>query len=312
MIISKQLKERFVRDCRIPIKLFAEPYFNERIQSFDKYFGTVAKWEQFVSTLEKYSSEEEYFAAYNKVKDDAINFIKDNPAYEAFNTMDMQPYAIENINFPHKDIYHATNIGRTFASIDMKKANFSSMHYYDPAIFGGAETWEDFLRMFTDNEYIIQSKYIREVILGNCNPKRHITYEKYLMDQVLKDLKVHGIAPSEIVYFSNDEIVVDITDLLDHNWKEVITGVIDRAVIPLRLEVFKLRGIKDNKEIVGYIREMTDGSVDFKCLTNLNYPYVLRALDNEAITDSDLVFEYEGKLAKFLIEPNITIIDTFN
>ena len=96
MIISKKLKERFVKDYKIPIKLFASPYFEDRLQLYDKYFDTMSKYKSFISVVEKYNNEEEYFAAYNKVKDDAINYIKSTEAYNRFNSLDMNSFAINN------------------------------------------------------------------------------------------------------------------------------------------------------------------------------------------------------------------------
>ena len=62
----------------------------------------------------------------------------------------------------------------------MNKANFSALHNYNSNIFNNKNTWEEYVSNFTNNEHIINSKYIRQVVLGNCNPKRCITYEKYL------------------------------------------------------------------------------------------------------------------------------------
>lgn len=70
----------------------------------------------------------------------------------------------------------------------MKKANFTALRHYNKDIVGGKDTYEDFLGMFTDENYFKESKYIRQVIFGNVNPKRQITYEKFLMDKVLVKL----------------------------------------------------------------------------------------------------------------------------
>lgn len=185
MEVSNKAKERFCKDCNIPIRLFQEPYFSDRIKLFDKFYGTVKKWNKFVTELQKYNCEQDYFEEYNRVKDAAINSIKESESYQKFNSEDMNKFAITHKDLSSKDIFKPTNDEKIFISIDMRKANFSSLHSYDKGMFGNADTWEQFISRFTDNEHIINSKYIRQVILGNCNPKRHITYEKYLMDQTL-------------------------------------------------------------------------------------------------------------------------------
>lgn len=107
--------------------------------------------------------------------------------------------------------------------------------------FGVANTWEEYINKFTNNQHIINSKYIRQVILGNCNPKRHITYEKYLIDTVLTYLINVYVSIDRVVFFSNDEIVVDISDMEDSE-KELIRFRITLGMqdfsIPLKIEKY--------------------------------------------------------------------------
>ena len=142
MEVSTRAKERFCKDCNISIRIFQEPYFTDRLTLYDKFYGTREKWDIFLNELSKYNCEQ---------------------------------YAVKHKNLPNKDIFKSSNDGKCFISIDMRKANFSSLHHYNSDIFGGAESWEEFIGRYTGNQHIINSKYIRQVILGNCNPKRHIT-----------------------------------------------------------------------------------------------------------------------------------------
>lgn len=309
MNISYKLKERFVRDFKIPIRLYAEPYFTDRIMLYDSVYGTVEKWKSFVAEVNKFSNEEEYFAEYNRVKEAAMDFIKSSEEYILFNELDMNTYAIDPTyrSLPGKDIYHTQNVGKYFISIDMKKANFSCLKHFGRTIFD-ADTWEEFIGKFTTNQNIINSKYIREVIMGNCNPKRQITYEKFLMSIILDKLIALGIDMSRVVFFSNDEIIFDITDVTDNSILDIINSFVRTCSIPLRVEKFKLQGIKDNEKMIGFIKTITDGELDFKCLNHINTPWVIRTLNNEDIQEDDLVFEHEGKLAKYIDKPNINLI----
>lgn len=319
--MTEKLKERFCKDYRIPIKLFEEPYFSDRLKLYNNEFYTLDLWNEFNKTLQSFDNEESYFAHYNSVKDNAIKFIKESPAFIEFNSMDMSKFAVDSrfIRLPHKDIYHNHNIGRTFISIDMKKANFSSLRHYNPDIFDNVETWEEFITKFTDVPNIIKSKYIRQIIFGQCNCKRHISYEKYLMNLFLSDLIDTGdVSIDDVMFFSNDEIVIDITSYtttgrLDtlSKIKDDCTNIVDKFDteynVPYRINIFRLNGVYQDGKNIGYVRAMTDGSYDFKCLNHINLPWVLRTIKGEQITDSDLVFEYEGALAKFMNTPNIII-----
>lgn len=300
MVVTPRLRERFCKDCNIPINIFHEPYFSERLELYDKYYKTIGKWNLFIEELQKYKNEQDYFEEYNRVKDDAINFIKSTEAYQRFNNEDMNKYAIKNSGLPGKNIYHPDNDGKTFISIDMKKANFSALHFYDASIFDHKETWEEFIGKFTDNKHIINSKYIRQVILGNCNPKKHITYEKYLMDMILNNLLDKGIPLDKVVFFSNDEIVVDASVTL----RIFVEQMLEHITIPLKIEKFKLSRINGTQ---GYLKTVDRNVPEFKCLDGLYLPFVIRYLNDEEVTENDKVFYHEGLLAKFIEVPEINI-----
>ncbi len=311
MEVSTRAKERFCKDCNIPIKIFQEPYFTDRLTLYDKFYGTLGKWNVFLSELGKYHCEQDYFEEYNRVKDAAILDIKSTEAYQKFNEEDMNKYAVSHKNLPNKDIFKLSNDGKCFISIDMRKANFSSLCHYNADIFGEANFWEEFIGRYTDNQHIINSKYIRQVILGNCNPKRHITYEKYLMDGALTYLTEVFISMNRIVFFSNDEIVLDVSDM-DKNKQERIVFAISNGMkdmpVPLKTELFVLHKIGGTdgyyKEIMG---ENENIEIEFKCLDNFALPFVLRKFLGEDVTESDRVFYHEGLLAKFIETPQIEV-----
>ena len=311
MEVSARAKERFCKDCNIPIRLFQEPYFTDRLKLFDKFYGTLEKWNIFLEGLQKYHCEQDYFEEYNRVKDAAILSIKESEAYQKFNEEDMNKYRVTYENLPNKDIFKPSNDGKLFISIDMRKANFSSLYHYDNSMFSGAKTWEEFISKFTENKHIINSKYIRQVILGNCNPKRHITYEKHLMNEVLDVLiKEIGYWFDEIVFFSNDEIVIDMDNYADciRNRNITKSKLEEYFDFPLNVELFYLHKINGTdgyyKEIV---KDINERSFEFKCLDNYMLPFVIRNFLGEEITDSDKVFYHEGLLAKFIEVPKIEV-----
>ena len=310
MEVSTRAKERFCKDCNIPIRLFQEPYFTDRLILFDKFYGTLEKWNLFLEELQKYNCEQDYFEEYNRVKDSAILSIKESEAYQRFNADDMNKYRVTHENLPNKDIFKPTNDGRAFISIDMRKANFSSLHHYSADMFG-VNTWEEFIGKFTDNQHIINSKYIRQVILGNCNPKRHITYEKYLMDILLTDLLEKHIPIERVVFFSNDEIVIDVSDmnksrqvLLAFNIEQYLKDASPKFKVEL-FTLYKIHGTDGYyKEI---INENGEKDIEFKCLDNYMMPFVIRHFLGEEVTDSDKAFYHEGLLAQFIEVPKIEV-----
>lgn len=305
--ISCKAKERFCKDCNIPIKLYQDPYFMDRLRLYDLFYGSLEKWDIFIKELEKYNCEQDYFEEYNRVKDQAINDIKNTEAYQMFNNDDMNLYSVKHKDLPSKDIFKPSFDGKMFLSIDMKKANFSSLSHYSSDIFNGKLTWESFISQYTNNLHIINSKYIRQVILGNCNPKRHITYEKHLMDIVLDF--VEKIIPLEnIVFFSNDEIVFSMDNNSNVTTSQLQKILDDNMLVPLKVELFILHKINGTD---GFYKEIfeEDGSktIEFKCLDNYMLPFVIRKFIGEEITENDKVFYHEGLLSKFIETPNIEV-----
>lgn len=313
MEISITAKERFCKDCNIPLRLFQEPYFTDRLKLYDKFYGTLKKWDLFVKELGKYRCEQDYFGEYNRVKDNAIAFVQNTEAFQRFNAEDMNKYHVVHENLPVKDIFKASNAGKDFLSIDMKKANFSSLKHYDAAIFRGAGTWEEFIGEYTDNRHMIESKYIRQVILGNCNAKKHITYEKYLMDTVLSHIEKYDISHWKIAFFSNDEIIFDVTGMKDlkeilHSCRFLESDIAKHLDIPVRVQYFQLQKIEGTD---GYCKEAINTKdeveIEFKCLNNYVLPFVIRKYLGEEIVDSDRVFYHEGLLAQFIEVPQIEV-----
>ena len=276
--------------------------------------------------INTFKNEQDYFEYYNSVKDNAINAIKESEGYKSFQNEDMNKFAIKNQGYNQKDIYKSFNIEKYFISIDIKKTNFSALYAYDKSIFNGANTYEEFISQFTDKKHIIESKYIRQVIFGNCNCKRHINYEKYLLDQyltkLLKEYKNNlffsakentSTSDYEIVMFTNDEIIIRIDNSVLNHINDLYDIAKLEAVnepIPLRIEAFKLLKIEGTD---GYIKKIIKGNnentLDIKCLSPLYYPFVMRILNNQSIKDIDRTFIHEGLLTKIMEDPKIRISD---
>lgn len=310
--MTNKLKERFCKDMNIPIRVFEEPYFESRLKLYDKQYETVSKYEMFKALVEKFGNEENYLEVYNKLKDSIINFLEETEGMKRFKEVDMNQFKVVNEGFPKNDIYKQTFDGRVFISIDMRKANFTALKHFDKGIVGNCDTYEDFMGMFTDEEYFKQSKYIRQVVFGNQNPKRQTTYEKFLMDSVLTELLKFTKDKKDIVFFSNDEIVVDVTDKTEPEremYSERVQEVLDKQAkqgVYLRQEVFVLRHIPNTD---GYVRKfMNKEGYDFKCVGGLLMPFVLRAYSGDEVQEEDKVFLYEGKLAKLLEVPVVEVV----
>lgn len=313
MIISEKLKQRFCKDCNVPIKIFKEPYFSERMKLFDSFYNISSKWDLFLSELLNYKSEQDYFEEYNRVKDAAISSIKSSDGYLAFiedpNVIYWLPMVPE---YSSKDIFRQANDKHYFISLDMKQANYNALKHYDNSIFTvnniQTNSWEEFISKFTDNRHIQNSKYIRQVILGNCCASRQVRYERQLIEKVLKKLLIEYVEPEWIVSVSNDEIVIDVTSFDDEfmiqMYEKIQSDIYkERFEVPLKVELFKLNR---NINSLGYIKSKISIGYpyEFKCIDAEMLPFVIRYFNREKITENDKVFvSNHGVLAKFIEPP---------
>lgn len=300
MEISNDLRRRFCKNANVPINMFRNPYFIERIHLFDEQYGAITKYVDFRADVRRLGSEQNYREHYNKVKDDAIYDIKSRVAFHEFNNREIKesrgdakipPISATTIFKPK---YH----GEWFISIDMKQANFSALHHYSPAIFGNRDSWHDFISQFTDCRSIIDSKYVRQVILGNCNPRRQVGYEKTLMSELLlRLLKFNAL--DDFVFFSNDEIVIhedsNYSSLLQPINK-VVEEYSEESGLPFRVEHFRLLNIADN---IGWVKTYDNFLFQLKCVDAEYMPMILRMIYEDAVRLHDLYFEFKGSLARF-------------
>lgn len=294
-MLDKALKARFCKDKKVNINLFDEPYFTERLE----LLGKAEEFQAFEKmVVEKFDGDKErYFAYYNELKDKIINYIKTSSAFTQLNSCNMKKFRVKN-NFRQGDVYKIPYIGKTFISIDMKKANFAALVAYaqmENAEFNdNSFDWNLFMSRFTDIKYFYDSKYIRQVVFGNCNPPRQIAYEKYLMDLFLDILfQTVGIKAEAVECFCNDEIVLHYDKVSSKELKDIKEKA-EYFDANLTVEVFKL-GHVDGTDV--FIKRVIneDGSTEnkIKCANPVHYIFVKRLLEDQEITDNDRVFYSE-------------------
>lgn len=309
MEITARLRKRFCTDCGIPMNLSVEPYFTSRLMLYDELYNTLHKWESFMNMLQDFETEEDFYNMYNNLKDTVIEDIRSTSGFEAFINDTQLLNKVDNL-IVKKDIFNKNNVNRRFIDIDIVKANFSSLNAYNPDIFGGLTDWRDYLGQYTNYEYLLNSKYLRQVIFGSCNPKRLASLEKYYMNELVSQLK--GICENgTLAYSSPDEAIIDVTNLTDKQISshlQSIAGKAKNVPVRFRIETFTLHELSGTS---GYYKEITtetgDKKIEIKGIGSDYLPMVIRKFKGEEINELDKVFNYNGVLAKFMITPDIQI-----
>ena len=323
MQITNNMRRRFVKDTSLPIKVFNEAIFADRLRLLDKQFNTTEKWNQFVEIVDQFETELDFFEQYDYIRESVIDHLSNSDKLRYFaQDEDMSRFKIKNTGFPASGVFKDVHVGKFLLSIDMVKANFTALRHYDPEIFHGAKTYEEFIGMFTSYDYFTKSKYIRQFLFGNIAPKRTQKYEQYLMDKILeKILNKTSIPYFKVLYFGSDEIVIDVTHLVERGELDsqfaaqidsIVAGFCDEG-INVRREYYKL--VKIEGTTTGYIKQFVFDTArtkqyEIKGADSIEYPFVIRALEDQMPTDNDMYFLHEGRLAK-LIEPiEIKFVET--
>ena len=323
MLYNRELAKRFISDYKLPIPLINEKYFFYHLALYQEDYNSLEHYIELLDMIgEKYGGDcNKFLEDYYNVRDKIITTIVESEAFQKFNTMDMNVFTIKKKpNITSNNIYKQTNIGKFFISIDLKKANFQTLRNIDKDIVFGADTYEDFIGKFTDLDYIKESKYCRQVIWGKCNPKRHITAEKYFITQIYKKvIEQFPYLSDKCVSLSNDEMIFNV-EFLFYNDKltcftlrEHIEKIAKEIGFEVHVEFFHLKGynlvFKESRSVrkTFFMKDYfcTDGK--FKLIgVPLQYHSICYKLyKGKELNEIDYHFDYEGMNARFCEEFDI-------
>lgn len=299
--LGKEVLKRWVKDYNLPIKIYQEPYFSYLVDLYDDYLNTNAKLELLKEAVSKFESEDKFLAHYYEVRDNVIQSMKSKEEFQEFNTGDLTKYNISS-KYPKNDIYKQTCVGNYYVSIDLVKANYQALKFVNPNIVNNTNTYEEFIGLFTDLEYMAKSKYLRQVIFGNINPKRQIKVERYLIEQIIDTLLAGEMfTADEIEMATSDEVVFRVSKEFAETFiaktQELTTFIKNTLNIDVDIEVFKLVSVEGKY----YAKEFLNKSgYELKAVPQIYFPQVYKKYNNMEIIENDLMFYHEHQLAKFI------------
>ena len=136
--------------------------------------------------------------------------IKSTKTYEKLNAFDMNKEFPLEEQVKQQNIYIIPNVGKKLISVDLEKANFNVLKMIGLSDEIKANSYNELLAKFTQDEYYQISKKIRQVIFGDLNPSRQQRLQKYVINHLCKTLKDNGCILSSA---SSDEIIIQNQDL---------------------------------------------------------------------------------------------------
>lgn len=245
--LSDSIWRKLIKDFNVPI-CHINGMSTTRIIHHAQQLGLtqntdkIIKWNSFLVTLEP-AKREAFMGLTRDVMDSMIQHVLNSEGYkEGFNKVDLQKeMPLVQMNIPTGDVFNATNIHKSFISLDLQEAAFQAFHFWDitkdyPNILPGAvssyKEWvmytvkniahEDPIRqeMLSDDhirdqivEYLQDSKQIRQVIFGKTNPKRIQHVEKWIVQGMVERIREDvGVLP---VRLNNDEAIYEFSEELE-------------------------------------------------------------------------------------------------
>lgn len=309
--ITHKLRKRFVKDFKLPITVLQDPYFPYYIGLYQDLFGSQTKYEQFKDLVGRLDGEGGFFGAASDVVQQAINDVKSRDAYqEEFLKADMNQFKVDE-PLPKGNIYKMDKAKNHYVSIDMRKANFTALSFFNPEITACSLSYEDFLRQFTDEEYFLISKQIRQVIFGNLNPKRQQTIQRWIMGQIAKPFRKEGI---EILCGTSDEIILAVPDdSIPDGFAALVSDIILEDAVPkiagpmdcndslfasdFRVESFWLDCIGGQEYFIK--QKSGTGEIEFKGVPAHYFAEVYKFYLGEEPNMMDRLSFYDGRIVEY-------------
>ena len=307
------LCRRFISDNNLQFQFVDYNHFNYCIN----LFGKKHDWDALLEVIKERfdNNPNKFLDEYYQLRDKIITDFLDKKEYKFFNEeMNLNDFALDkdSRNITSNNIYNRENLGKTFLSIDLKKANFQTMKHISSSMVNNRATYEDFIGDYTDLDYIKNSKYTRQVVFGKLNPKRQITCEKFFTNEIRKLIAPEiYVMSGKIVSMSNDELVYEITtpekinDNLIQKLVEKIKSITDFTV---HADLFKLNGYEFQFMETGvckftfFEKAFSDGSKKLISVPMPFYKMVYKLMNNIPLEDEDYLFEYDKNVICMFIE----------
>lgn len=300
----KKMIQRFVKDYNLPINIYDKEMIEYYMGLYDFFPKDV--YNNLINTIEtKYDGNVDKWLDYCAgVRDRAIEKVKNTPEYIEFNEGDLKKYDIPNKGYGERNCYTEETDGKKFLSIDLKKANFQTLKYLDII---KEDTYDEFIKSVGGDDYIAGSKYLRQVIFGNCNPKRQIRVEKYLIDKIM-NLVMEEVYPKYDVFSVNsDEVVFSLPtnvhcgpgsdDFVEDYVKKKLS-------LDIRVESVKIRKLPivncNGNNVDAYVRHnLITGKDTLKKVSTLFFPQVYKLFWGIPLNKNDRKVYVEDQIATF-------------
>lgn len=299
--ISHSLRKRFIKDCKIPISLVQDPYFDYFLETYESFYNSKTLYTAFCDLVERLGGEESFFVESKRITDSIIEDISNTEAYDTFNNMSLSDYAPAKSDIRQQNIYSQQNVGQAFASFDLSKANYNALKFVNPEIVLNTRSYKDLMKLYTQEEYFINSKHIRQIIFGHLNPKRQMKIQSYIIqNRVIPEILKFMPDTDRIISASEDEVVIKLLPF-EFITEDYINGLKNfKSGVPVKYTAFVLRQLGDKPYFYKELGLRHNPPVEFKAVPQNYFAECFKYYLKEEPTEFDMCTFHEGRVVKYL------------
>ncbi len=289
--MTRKLIQTFEEYSKIPIPTYDPELLQYYLETLEpmydckKMFGL---FEKALKTTGKAFSQE-----LHRTIDIIKTHIEKHPEYIKFK-QEIKSQKIPDLGMGKCEIFKKENVGKFFVSVDVVSANFRCVKKFCPTMFSGE--WKDFVKQFTDIEFLIESKMFREICLGKIFKGIVQTYPLVFIEKVFEMTK-RDFPKMKPVSVLNDEIVY----MVPKDFNKILFDDEVQQLLPnhFRVEMFM---IKQLGEYDYFVKEFVQDSKkpQLRNVPRTNSIECLKHYFELPFDDRDLMFEKDDRLAKFV------------
>lgn len=296
----------FVEYTNIPFPCTLPEYLPYYVDLFDPLYNTKYLWNLF---LEEFNTNLRRKSVETMVK--LRKFLEDSKEYnDAINNKVENSVKI----IMRKDVYNLENVGKYFLSIDIKSANFTVLKHICPLLFTTDNpSWYDFIKQFSDSEFIARSKFFRELFFGLSGfVHKARCYQEQFMDKIYNLINCYCDEEKMILKMkAGDEIVYEVSDKFNNdNIKKIMDLIGSDICKDLHFRVFRVDQIHNKKYFLKTFIFNTDvdtdtdtyslkSKIEFKNVPKNLVAQTIKWYMKQPITKPDLMFIHDGMVARY-------------
>ena len=292
-MIPLEFRKIFCEDFKLPIKIYDSPLFEYYLNLYEYDLDISSKFKIFTDTMKEFKTPQTFSDEWHRIKNSIVADIDATPEFQEFvaSPSYQSPFKVERGNvFNHK--YSGSRV----ISIDLIEANFNSLKFFNPNIVFNCKNFEELVSRYSKLPYYSKVKIFRQVVFEKLHANRQQGIQRKMMDSILSDL--FKIYPNlDLRMPSSDEIVIPLSGIqadFENTIKKIVSDHSLNNI--LRVEPYEMLHICDDY----FYQKFDNGKIRLRNVPSPFYTSFLKKAKGLELSDEDLYFHFEGRLAKFI------------